>query len=76
VTNIEPGIVKTEFNLVRFGNQDKMEDFYQGYTPLQAKDIAEAVVWCVERPAHVNVQELVIFPTDQVGVGPHYVHRT
>src|SRR5208282_6480067 len=75
VTNIEPGIVKTEFNLVRMGDKDKSETFYQGFTPLQAKDIADAVVWCVERPAHVNVQEMVIFPTDQVGVGPSYVHR-
>jgi NADP-dependent 3-hydroxy acid dehydrogenase YdfG len=75
VTNIEPGIVKTEFNLVCVGDKDKSETFYQGFTPLQAKDIADAVVWCVERPAHVNVQEMVIFPTDQVGVGPSYVHR-
>jgi hypothetical protein len=75
VTNIEPGAVKTEFNLVRLGDKSKMEAFYQGFTPLQAKDIAEAVVWCVERPPHVNVQELVIYPTEQVGVGPSYIHR-
>ncbi len=75
VTNIEPGVVKTEFFLVRSGDKTKAEDFYKGFTPLQAKDIAEAVVWCVERPPHVNVQELVIFPTDQVGVGPSYISR-
>ncbi len=75
VTNIEPGAVETEFNLVRMGDEGKMKAFYQGFTPLQAKDIAEAVVWCVERPPHVNIQELVIFPTDQVGLGPSYIHR-
>lgn len=75
VTTIEPGAVKTEFNLVRLGDKSKMEAAYQGFTPLQARDIAEAVLWCVERPPHVNVQELVIYPTDQVGVGPAYTYR-
>jgi NADP-dependent 3-hydroxy acid dehydrogenase YdfG len=44
-------------------------------TPLQARDIAESVLWCVMRPAHVNIQELVIYPTDQAGVGPSYTFR-
>lgn len=75
VTNIEPGIVKTEFNLARLGGEAKAEAFYKGITPLQPEDIAEAVVWCLERPPHVNIQELVVFPTDQVGVGQMYLHR-
>jgi NADP-dependent 3-hydroxy acid dehydrogenase YdfG len=75
VTNIEPGMVKTEFNLVRLGDEDKAEAVYEGFKPLQPEDIAEAVIWCLERPPHVNVQELVVFPTDQVGVGPTYIHR-
>lgn len=76
VTNIEPGLVKTEFSLVRAGGDvAKAEAVYQGFKPLQPEDIAEAVVWCLERPPHVNVQELVVFPTDQVGVGQMYIHR-
>jgi hypothetical protein len=69
VTNIEPGMVSTEFSLVRFGNQEKAEQVYNGMTPLAAKDIAETILWCLQRPAHVNIQELVIYPTDQAGVG-------
>ncbi len=76
VTNIEPGMVKTEFSLVRAGgDKAKAEAVYEGFKPLQPEDIAEAVIWCLERPPHVNVQELVLFPTDQVGVGPMYIHR-
>ena len=75
VTNIEPGLVKTEFSLVRLGDEAKAEAKYEGYTPLQPEDIAEAVIWCLERPPHVNIQELVVFPTDQVGVGQMYIHR-
>jgi len=76
VTNIEPGMVKTEFSLVRAeGDKAKAEAVYEGFKPLQPEDIAEAVIWCLERPPHVNVQELVVFPTDQVGVGQMYIHR-
>ena len=76
VTNIEPGLVKTEFSLVRVGGDEaKAEAVYEGLKPLQPEDIAEAVIWCLERPPHVNVQELVVFPTDQVGVGQMNIHR-
>jgi len=69
VTNIEPGMVNTEFSLVRFGDQEKADQVYAGMTPLSAKDIAETILWCVQRPSHVNIQELVIYPTDQAAVG-------
>lgn len=73
VTNIEPGMVNTEFSLIRLKDQKAADLVYQGMTPLEAKDIAETILWCAQRPAHVNIQELVIYPTDQAHVGQ--VHR-
>lgn len=75
VTNIEPGMVETEFSEVRLGDKDKAKAVYSGMRPLEAMDIAESILWCLERPQHVNIQELVIFPSDQAAVGPSYVHR-
>ncbi|MES3036292.1 MAG: SDR family NAD(P)-dependent oxidoreductase [Bdellovibrionota bacterium] len=75
VTNIEPGMVESEFSLVRLGDKEKADKVYSGMTPLTPSDIAETLSWCLDRPAHVNIQELVIFPTDQAGVGPSYVDR-
>jgi hypothetical protein len=76
VTTIEPGLVKTEFSLVRAeGDKARAEAAYEGYEPLQPEDIAEAVIWCLDRPPRVNIQELVVFPTDQAGVGQMYLHR-
>lgn len=69
VTNIEPGMVNTEFSLVRMGDQKAADKVYEGMTPLSAKDIAETITWCVKRPSHVNIQELVIYPTAQAHVG-------
>lgn len=69
VTNIEPGMVETEFSHVRLRDSKSAEAVYAGMTPLSAQDIAETISWCVSRPAHVNVQELVIYPTDQAHVG-------
>lgn len=69
VTNIEPGMVNTEFSLVRLKDQSKADKVYENMTPLSAKDIAETIAWCVQRPSHVNIQELVIYPTDQASVG-------
>ncbi len=76
VTNIEPGMVETGFSEVRFGgDKEKAKAVYKGMTPLRGEDIADTIVWCLERPAHVNIQELVIYPTDQACVGNAYVHR-
>ncbi len=69
VTNISPGMVETEFSAVRMGNSVKAKAVYQGMTPLSAEDIADAIYWAIERPKHVNIQELVIYPTDQAGIG-------
>jgi NADP-dependent 3-hydroxy acid dehydrogenase YdfG len=68
VSNIEPGMVNTEFSLVRFQSQEKADQVYAGMKPLTATDIAETISWVVERPAHVNIQEIVIYPTDQAAI--------
>ena len=72
VTNIAPGMVETEFSEVRYsGDTDKAAAVYKGMKPLSADDVAESIVWCLMRPKHVNVQELIIYPTAQAGVGPY-----
>ncbi len=69
VTEIAPGMVKTDFSRVRFpGDEKRAQAVYEGVESLSPKDIAETVLWCVQRPAHVNIQELVIFPTAQASV--------
>jgi len=66
ITEVDPGMVDTEFSLVRFdGNQDRANQVYAGMTPLSAADIADAVVWAVTRPSHVNIDNIVIRPRDQ-----------
>jgi len=74
VTNIEPGMVETEFSEVRLQDSVKAKKVYEGLKPLSAEDIAESIVWSLQRPAHVNIQEMVIFPTAQASVT--HVHRT
>lgn len=69
VTNIEPGMVETEFSVVRLGSQEKADAVYSGMAPLTATDIARTIIWCCEQPAHVNIQEVVVYPTDQASVG-------
>lgn len=69
VTNICPGLVETEFSNVRLEDDEKAKAVYQGLTPLKAKDIAECIAWSLDRPEHVNIQEMVVFPTDQASVG-------
>lgn len=65
VTEVSPGMAQTEFSVVRLGDESKAKAVYQGMTPLTADDVAETVFWCCTRPAHVNIQEVVLFPTDQ-----------
>ena len=73
VSEINPGMVETEFSEVRLGDKDKAKALYAGMTPLTADDIAECVQWCVGRPARIDIQELVIFSADQAS--PSVVHR-
>jgi 3-hydroxy acid dehydrogenase / malonic semialdehyde reductase len=66
VSEVAPGMVETEFSLVRFhGDAERAGKVYQGLTPLSPDDIADAVVWCATRPLHVNVSDVVIWPTAQ-----------
>jgi hypothetical protein len=66
VTTIAPGAVDTEFSLVRFrGDQERANQVYKGFTPLSGKDIAETILFVVSRPAHVNIDDLLIMPIDQ-----------
>ena len=63
---INPGMVATEFSEVRFkGDTQKATKIYQGFTPLQAKDIAEIIWFTVTRPAHVNIADLTVMALDQ-----------
>lgn len=66
VTSVDPGLVETEFSNVRFhGDSDRANKVYQGLTPLTPEDIADVVFFCVTRPAHVNISEILLVPTDQ-----------
>jgi NADP-dependent 3-hydroxy acid dehydrogenase YdfG len=66
VTSIDPGAVETEFSLVRFKwDSKKADQVYDGYTPLYAEDIAEAILFAVTRPPHVNIDDMLIMPTAQ-----------
>jgi len=66
VSSIAPGLVETEFSQVRFkGDLERAAQVYQGYEPLQATDIAEAVLFMINRPNHVNIADLTILPTAQ-----------
>jgi len=66
VSSINPGLVETEFSLVRFkGDAEKAAQVYKGFQPLTAADIAETISFILSRPGHVNVADLTIFPTAQ-----------
>jgi NADP-dependent 3-hydroxy acid dehydrogenase YdfG len=66
VTEVAPGMVETEFSIVRFGgDEEAAARVYEGMEPLRADDVAECIRWAVARPAHVNVDEIVVRPRDQ-----------
>lgn len=66
VTNINPGLVETEFSVVRFkGDQEKADSVYNEIAPLTGEDIAECIYWTAERPVHVNINSMVVMPSCQ-----------
>jgi NADP-dependent 3-hydroxy acid dehydrogenase YdfG len=74
VTSIDPGMVETEFSVVRFhGDEAKAAAVYEGLTPLSADDVADCITFAVTRPSHVNIDTMVVMPRDQAAAS--VVHR-
>jgi len=74
VCTVDPGLAETEFSLVRFkGDEAKAQKPYEGTNPLLSEDVAEILVWVASRPPHVNIDELIVKPTDQAAI--HKVFR-
>ena len=66
VTEVAPGMVETEFSLVRFGgDEEAARRVYEGMRPLSAEDVAECIRWALAQPPHVNIDEIVVRPRDQ-----------
>ena len=66
VTEVAPGMVETEFSVVRFGGDEAAAaEVYRGVEPLRAEDVAECIRWAVAQPEHVNIDEIVVRPRDQ-----------
>jgi NADP-dependent 3-hydroxy acid dehydrogenase YdfG len=75
VTEVAPGMVETEFSLVRFaGDEDRARRVYDGMQPLSAADVAECIRWALAQPPHVNVDEIIVRPRDQATATA--VHRS
>jgi NADP-dependent 3-hydroxy acid dehydrogenase YdfG len=74
VSTIDPGLVETNFSVIRFhGDEERAKNVYKGITPLSGKDIAETIVFIATRPEHVNLAQIIIFPTHQAS--STIVHR-
>lgn len=74
VSSVDPGLVPTEFSVVRFhGDHARADRVYADTRPLSAADVADCIVWCASRPPWVNVEDMILMPTDQAA--PGLVHR-
>jgi len=74
VTSVDPGLVETEFSVVRFhGDTGSASNVYKGLTPLTGEDVADAIVWAATRPAHVNIARISLSCVDQANT--ILVHR-
>ena len=66
VTQVCPGAVETEFSIVRFhGDEERAAKVYEGFDNLLADDIADCILFAVSRPAHVNINDMIVMPTAQ-----------
>jgi serine 3-dehydrogenase (NADP+) len=74
VCSIEPGMVETEFSLVRTGSQEASDKIYTGVNPMTAEDIARTMLWVAEQPPHLNVNAIELMPVNQAW-SPFLVHR-
>jgi 3-hydroxy acid dehydrogenase/malonic semialdehyde reductase len=73
VSAVDPGMVETDFSLVRFrGDRERAAQVYRHFPPLAARDVAEAVLFCATRPLHVNINEMIVMPQDQAAVYASY----
>lgn len=74
VSSVDPGLVETEFSLVRFhGDAERASTTYKNMRPLRPEDIADVALFCATRPAHVDISQVTVMPTDQASV--HHVFR-
>jgi len=68
VTEMDPGMAETEFSVVRLGDEASAKKVYEGWQPLTAADVAEAIIWVATRPPHVNISEVVMTATAQASL--------
>ena len=74
VCSIEPGMVETEFTLVRSGSQEFSDKLYAGVNPMTAEDIANTMLWVAQQPPHLNINSLELMPVNQAW-SPFLIHR-
>ncbi|WP_133136251.1 SDR family NAD(P)-dependent oxidoreductase [Legionella rowbothamii] len=74
VTEIAPGAVETEFSEVRWNDKQRAKEFYSSFHPLVAEDIADAILYCITRPQHVDIEQMIIMPTVQASANHLYRH--
>jgi hypothetical protein len=72
VSEVDPGAVHTEFSEIRWSDKERANKLYEGFTPLIADDIADAVLYCATRPPHVNIAEIIVYPQAQASLTDIY----